>query len=433
MLGTLLGSHWRNPAPKIAEELSPAKVRALMNKPGLHAVGGVNGLLLQVSRGKSGQLRRSWILRAVVGAKRRDFGLGSYPSVTVGIARDRARELREQIRAGSDPTEERRKARAELIASQVSAMTFKQCAESYIKAHQAAWKNPKHPDQWRNTLRDYAFPILGDLPWNEIETPHVLRVLEPIWTVRTETASRVRGRIESILDWAKVRYGNDNENRSNPARWRGHLAKLLPGKSNVAPVEHHEALPYQDVPAFMAELRKRDGIAARCLEFTILTWARSGAARGARWDEVDWQARTWTIPPHRNKGRKGAGKPHIVPLSDAALELLRALPRTSDLIFPAPRGGQLSDMALTMVLRRMKVDVTAHGFRSSAKDWASEMTSHADIVSEMALAHTVSDEVKAAYRRGDLLEKRRRLLRDWAKFVGTVQPVSGKIISLQVA
>jgi integrase len=402
--------------PKIAPELSPAAVRNLMGKPGKHAVGGVAGLLLQVTVSKTTeQLRRSWLLRTVWGGKRIDVGLGSYPTVTVGMARDRARSKLEEIAQGKDPREERRQRRATLIAEQAAKITFRDCAERYIEAHQAGWKNPKHPDQWRNTLRDYAFPALGELAWSEIETAHVLQVLEPIWSTKTETASRVRGRIENVLDWARVRYGNGAD-RPNPARWKGHLDHLLPGKTNVAPVEHHEALPYQDVPRFMAALRARSGTSARCLEFAILTWVRSGAARGARWGEIDWTAKTWTVPAERNKGRKGTGKPHTVPLNDPALDLLNRLPRTSELIFPSQRGGELSDMALTMLLRKMNFAATAHGFRSTAKDWASETTAHPDIVSEMALAHKILSKVEAAYRRGVLLAKRGRLMKDWGRY-----------------
>ncbi|MGH6898232.1 MAG: tyrosine-type recombinase/integrase [Geminicoccaceae bacterium] len=422
--------------PKIAPELSPAAIRRLMDRPGKHAVGGVAGVLLQVTVSKTTeQLRRSWLLRTVWGDKRIDIGLGSYPTVTVGMARDRARKKLDEIVAGKDPREERRQRRAALIAEQAAKKSFRKCAEGYIEAHQASWKNLKHPEQWRNTLRDYAYPVIGDLAWNEIETPHVLQVLEPIWTQRTETASRVRGRIENVLDWARVRYGNGDD-RANPARWKGHLDKMLPGKTNVAPVEHHEALPHADIPVFMADLRARNGIAARCLEFTLLTWARSGAARGARWAEIDWQqARTWTIPAERNKGRRGSGKPHTVPLSDPAIELLKLLPQTSDLVFPAPKGGELSDMALTAVLRRMKVPAVPHGFRSSAKDWASETTSHPDIVSEMALAHTISEQVIKAYRRGDLLNKRRKLMADWGRYCTTaaIKEERGKVLTFRNA
>jgi integrase len=293
-------------------------------------------------------------------------------------------------------------------------ITFGVCAERYIAAHEAGWRNGKHRQQWENTLETYANPILGDLPVASIETAHIMQVLEPIWTTKAETASRVRGRIESIWDWAKARgYCNGGE---NPARWRGHLQKLLPARSKVAPAEHHEALQYADVPGFMVELRERDGISARCLEFTILTATRSGEARGARWQEIDPAARQWVVPGSRMK----AGKPHIVPLSDAVLALLEAMPRTGEYIFEGARAGRpISDMSMTAVLRRMgRNNITVHGFRSTFKDWASETTSHADIVSEMALAHTIPDKVQKAYRRGDLLKKRRKLMADWAKYCG---------------
>jgi integrase len=310
-----------------------------------------------------------------------------------------------------DGFSKRRQKRREAALAAASAITFRVCAERYIAAHEAGWRNGKHRAQWSATLETYAYPVLGDLPVASIETAHVMQVLESIWATKAETASRVRGRIESVWDWAKARgYCNGVE---NPARWRGHLQKLLPARSKVAPVEHHEALPYGDVLAFLAELRERDGTAARCLEFTILTWTRSGEARGARWEEIDAKARQWVVPGSRMK----AGKDHTVPLSDAAIALLEAMPRTGEYIFEGARDGRpISDMSMTMVLRRMGRDrITVHGFRSAAKDWASETTSHADIVSEMALAHTIPDKVQKAYRRGVLLQKRRRLMADWAK------------------
>jgi integrase len=357
---------------------------------------------------------RSWLMRYMLNGISREMGLGPCDLLTLAEARAKVSEYRRLLLEGIDPIEHRRQKRREKMLASASAITFRVCAERYIAAHEAGWKNGKHRNQWQSTLETYAYPVLGDLPVASIETAHIMQVLEPIWATKAETASRIRGRIESIWDWAKARgYCNGGE---NPARWRGHLQKLLPARSKVSPVEHHEALPYADAPDFMAELRKRDGTAARCLEFTILTWTRSGEARGARWDEVDFKTRQWVVPAPRMK----AGKAHVVPLSDAAAALLEAMPRTGELIFEGAKAGKpISDMSMTMVLRRMgHADITVHGFRSTAKDWASETTSHPDIVSEMALAHTILEKVQKAYRRGALLKKRRKLMADWAKYCG---------------
>lgn len=416
--------------PKIAAELSPAAVRRLMDKPGLHAVGGVAGLLLQVSRGKSGQLRRSWILRAVIGTKRRDIGLGSYPTVTVGIARDRAREVREQIRQGIDPTEERRKAVADLIARQSSMITFRECGEAYIKAHASTWRNPKHRQQWGNTLETYVYPVIGALHVQAVDVGLVMKVLEPVWQDKPETASRVRGRIETILDWAKARGYRTGD---NPARWRGHLDQLLPKKTKVRKVRHQPAMPYRDVPAFMAELRKRDSMSARALELTILAAVRTSETINATWDEIDFAEKAWTIPSHRMK----AERDHRVPLTDRMIEILQSLPREKDnphLFVGASKGKGLSNMAMLELLRGTAGNgYTTHGFRASFRTWAAERTNHAREIAEAALAHVIKDKSEASYQRGELFEKRRRLMRDWAKYVGTVQPSGGEVITLRSA
>jgi integrase len=413
--------------PRIAPELSPAKVRALMDKPGLHAVGGVKGLLLQVSRGQSGQLRRSWVLRAMVGAKRRDIGLGSYPTVTVGIARDKARAAREKILAGIDPMEERRRARAELIASQAIAITFAEAAAKVTAMKAKEFRNRKHAAQWGSTLDTYANPVIGKLPVADVTLAHVVSILEPIWLTKTETATRLRGRIEAVLAWAIV---SSYRTADNVARWKGNLDAILPKPGKVAKVEHHKAVPFVEIGTFMAELGQRKGMAARAVEFAILTAARSGEVRGARWEEIDLQSKTWIVPAERMK----AHKEHRSPLSADAVNLLTSLERTSELVFPAPQGGTLSDMALTAVLGRMGVDATVHGFRSSFKDWTRERTSYPNEISEAALAHVNSDRTEAAYARGDLFEKRRRLMRDWARYVGTVQqPVSASVVPLRKA
>lgn len=343
---------------RAASELSALAVSRL-NQPGLHFVGGIPGLALQVLP-KGG---RTWILRMTVGGRRRDMGLGGYPGVTLAQAREAARVAREKVRAGVDPIEEGRAARSQLLAQRAAALTFTECAARFIRAHAAGWRNPKHAQQWANSLETYANPVMGALLVRDVELQHVMAVLEPIWQVKTETASRVRGRIEQVLDWATARGFREGP---NPARWRGHLDKLLPAPAKVARVEHHDALPVDQAPGFMARLRAAPGIGARALEFAILTAARSGEVRGATWAEIDLDAAVWTVPADRMK----AGREHRVPLLSAALALLRSLPRWPDnpLVFAAPRGGVLSDMTLAAVLRRMKVEAVPHGFRSTFRD-----------------------------------------------------------------
>jgi len=408
--------------PKKAMELGALQVGKLAD-PGLHFVGGVAGLALQVT--PSGA--RSWTLRAVIGGKRRDMGLGAYsPSgMTLAKAREAATAARELIRQGIDPIQRQQAAQSALRASMAEALTFKECAESYIKAHAAGWKNVKHQQQWRNTLAQHAYPVLGDLLVRDVKLPQVMAVLEPIWTTTNETAVRVRGRIELVLDWARARGLRDGE---NPARWRGHLDKLLAKPSKVNNREHHSALPVGDVGAFMTRLRDADGMGARALEFVILTAGRSGEVRGATWAEIDLGAKVWTVPSSRMK----AGKEHRVPLSDVALALLHALPKIagSAFVFAAPRGGELSDMTLTAVLRRMEVPAVPHGFRSTFRDWAAERTNYPRDVAEMALAHAIGDKVEAAYRRGDLFEKRALMMSDWAAFLARPE-AKGQVVELR--
>lgn len=406
--------------PKLAKEMGALAVGRI-STPGLHFVGGVPGLAMQVNPAGA----RSWTLRAVVGGKRRDMGLGSFPAVSLARAREAAREARELIRQGVDPIAHRQAAQSALRASMVAALTFKQCAEAYIKAHDVDWKNDKHRQQWRNTLAQHAYPLMGELLVRDVALPQVMAVLEPIWTTTNETAVRLRGRIELVLDWATARGLRDG---LNPARWRGHLDKLLPKPSKVNKREHHAALPVGEVGAFMQRLRAAEGMGARALEFVILTAARSGEVRGATWAEIDRDARAWTVPA----GRMKAGKEHRVPLSAEALALLEALPRTAgtDLVFPAPRGGMLSDMTLTAVLRRLEVPAVPHGFRSTFRDWAAERTSYSRDVAEMALAHTIGDKVEAAYRRGDLFDKRARMMAEWARFLARVES-RGQVVALE--
>jgi integrase len=394
-----------------------------INSPGLHSVGGVSGLALQVTSTGA----RSWILRVMVGGKRRDMGLGGFPDVTLAGAREAARAAREKIKSGIDPIEEGRAARNALSAARAIALTFEQCADAYISVKESEWANAKHASQWRNTLVTYAFPIIGKMLVRDVEQPHVLRILEPIWSTKTETASRLRGRIETILDWATVRGYRKGE---NPARWKGHLDMLLATPGKIAKIEHHAALPYDELGAFMVDLRKMEGIGARALEFAILTAARSGEVRGAAWGEIDLATRVWTIPAERMKMKRE----HRAPLSDEAIAVLQAMPIIggTDLIFPNSKGTALSDMTLTAVLRRMGREVTAHGFRSTFRDWTAERTSYPRDVCEMALAHAIGDKVEAAYRRGDLFEKRTRMMREWGKFcatvatTATVTPIKGK-------
>lgn len=405
--------------PRQAKELSALEVGRIKHA-GMHAVGGVPGLHLQVL--PSGG--RSWILRTVMGGKRCQIGLGGYPAVTLAQAREKARDTREAIEQGRNPIAERATARSALAAQHGSLITFAEAAAKFITSKSAEWSNSKHAAQWGATLETYAYPTIGKVHVRDVTLAHVVKILEPIWTTKTETASRVRGRIESVLDWATVRGYRHGD---NPARWRGHLDKVLPKPTKVTKVEHHTALAVDELSAFMVELRKQAGIAARALEFAILTAARSGEVRGATWSEIDLENAVWTIPAERMK----AGKDHRVPLSEGALTLLRSVPRFegNDLVFVAPRGGVLSDMTLTAVMRRMKVDAVPHGFRSTFRDWAAERTNYPREVAEMALAHAIGNAVEAAYRRGDLFEKRRRMMGEWATFCSTVRP-AGEVVPI---
>lgn len=389
-----------------AKELS-ALVIGRLTVPGHHAVGGVDGLYLYINAAGA----RSWVLRTMVGDKRRHMGLGGFPDVPLAKAREKARQAREAIDLGIDPIAQRKANASLLIAQQATDKTFEQAAQGFLDAHSDTWKNPKHRAQWATTLETYAYPFMGKLLVRDVRQEHVLNALEPIWKTKTETATRLRGRIESVLDWATARKYRSGE---NPARWKGHLDMLLPAPGKIQKVEHHRALPIDSMPAFITELRKRDGCAARALEFGILCASRSGEVRGATWSEIDFETGIWTIPAERMKAKKE----HRVPLSESAIEILNKHPHYegSDLIFTAPRGGKLSDMTLTAVLRRMKVDAVPHGFRSTFRDWLGERTSYPRELAEQALAHALENKVEAAYRRGDGLEKRREMMQDWADF-----------------
>lgn len=393
--------------PKIAKELSALQVSRLL-EAGHHAVGGVTGLYLYVTATGA----RSWVLRIEVGKKRKHMGLGGFPSVTLAMAREQARMARSEFRAGLDPIAARRKAVSKRLAEQLNAVTFESAAKAYIDAHGDTWKNPKHRAQWSATLATYAFPVIGNLQTAHVTQAHVLAVLEPIWKTKNETAARLRGRIEAVLDWATVRGYREGE---NPARWKGRLDKLLPAPAKIQKTVHRKALPIDAVPQFMRDLRDKEGVTARALEFVVLTAARSGEVRGATWGEIDLDAAVWVVPGDRMK----AGREHRVPLCTQAVELLKKMPRFvgNEHVFPSPRGKVLSDMALLAVMRRMEVDAVPHGFRSTFRDWVGERTDYPRELAEQALAHTLENKVEAAYRRGDALEKRRTMMQKWSDFL----------------
>lgn len=395
-------------------ERSTAKLKAkqveTLTEPGTYTDG--NGLRLIIK----GNGRKYWDLRYQLNGKRREMGLGTYPERSLAEARDAANDARRLIRAGQDPLDARQAEQEAAQLEQAKQITFATVAADYIKAHRAGWKNAKHAQQWENTLKTYADPIIGKLPPADIGTDHILKVLQPIWLTKPETASRVRNRIELVLDAAKARKLRDGE---NPARWRGHLDKLLPKRTKVSAVKHHAALPWSELPAFMKELRKFDDLGYKAMQMTILTTCRTSEVLGATWPEIDLERRVWTVPAERMKMRKE----HRVPITDALAELLESLPRVegNPYLFPGQRPGRpLSNMCMLMGLRRMKrTDLTMHGFRSTFRDWAGECTPHPRDVCEQALAHSLGNAVEAAYRRGDLFEKRRALMEDWSHYVTT--------------
>jgi integrase len=406
---------------KLSNVLTPLTVKNA--KPGRHADGGGLHLLVKESGA------RSWVYRFMLAGKSRDVGLGTAGTggISLAEARDARDALRLKVKCGIDPLEERQRetaaALAAIQAAKVAGITFKAVAESYIGANEGSWRNHKHRQQWKNTLATYVYPVIGELPVAEVGTSHVLQILEPIWKAKAETASRVRGRMETILDAAKARGYRGGE---NPARWRGHIAQILPVRSRLTR-GHHKAMSYDAIPAFVGALHQRKAVSALALEFTILTAARTGEVIGAKWAEVDLNKAIWTIPASRMK----AGKEHRVPLSPRAVEILKSTQGLrKEWLFPASKGDSMSGMTMTMLLRRMKVDVTVHGFRSSFRDWSAECTGYAHEVAEMALAHTIENKVERAYRRGDLFDKRRRLMDDWAAYcampataVGNITPI----------
>lgn len=415
--------------PKIAQELGPLDIKRLVHGGGksnsMVAVGGVNGLYLQITP-KGG---RTWVLRMLVGSRRRDIGLGGFPTVTLAQARDKAREARDKVERGVDPVEERKAAKAKLIEARRKGMLFSEAVDKALAAKLDAFRNEKHRAQWRSTLDNYALPEIGALPVDQIDTAAVLRCLQPIWATKTETATRLRGRIEAVLSWATVA---GHRTGDNPARWAGNLKELLPAASKVAKESNHPALQLGHAPAWLTDLQKREGFPARALEFLTLTAGRSGEVRGAQWDEIDLEHALWIIPAHRMKMQRE----HRVPLTAEAVALLKALPRLDGnaLLFPGARGGQLSDMALSMLMKRQHTAAVAaggdgyldrvskrpavpHGLRSTFRDWVAERTQYPGDMAEVALAHRISSAVEAAYRRGDMIEKRRRMMADWVDFL----------------
>jgi integrase len=385
-------------------KLNSMQVKGLV-KPGRYGDGA--GLCLQVRS----PTNRSWLFRYMRDGQAKWLGLGDEQVVSLAQARQKAAKAREALAAGIDPIEQKKADRAARKLA-LAVKTFAEVSELFIKSNEAGWRNDKHKAQWRSTLETYTSPVIGKVKINQITTDHVVAILEPIWTTKTETATRVRGRIENVLDFATARGWRSGE---NPARWRGHLDHILPAKSKVAAVEHHAALPWREIPEFMIALRAQEGIAAQALDFLILTAARSGEVRGALWGEFDLDAKIWTVPAARMKAKKQ----HRVPLCDRAIAVLRTMKPlggdASSVVFPGMKTGKpLSDMSLAAVLKRMKRDdITVHGFRSTFRDWVAEATSFAREIAETALAHTNKDKVEAAYLRGDHFDQRRALMEQW--------------------
>lgn len=398
-------------------KLSALKIQSL-KKPGLYSDGA--GLYLRVSESQT----KSWIFRYKLNKRQREMGLGSYPLRSLSEAREKATEARRLLLDKIDPIDARISEKQKLARDISKSMSFDECAKAYIEQHKASWTNAKHAAQWESTLSKRVSPVIGKLAVRDVDTSLVLKVLEPIWSEIPESAGRIRNRIETILDWATVREFRQGD---NPARWKGHLDKLLPKTSKIKPVRHFAALPFKDMPDFINSLRKEAGLAPKALELLILTAVRSGEIRGARWEEVDFKERVWTIPAARMKAKRE----HRVPLSVPALRILEELrsdSTQSGLIFEGrATGSTLSDMTLTAVMRRMDLNFTVHGFRSSFRDWAGERTAFPREIAEQALAHVTKDKVEAAYRRGDYFEKRAKLMDAWAEYVQS--PASTNVVA----
>lgn len=428
--------------PRIAPELSALDVKRLSHSGGkfnaMYAVGGVFGLYMQITPLGS----KSWILRATVGTKRRDIGLGSYPDVTLSQARERARELKDQVWRGFDPIEQRKAARSALAEAQKRSMSFAEAFDGYAEAKLPELGSDEDRVRWRSSINRYALPHIGDQPVDGLKIQDILRVLEPVWYEKTETASRVRARIEAILSWSTVA---GHRTGDNPARWKGNLDTLLPNPGRIKEVKHHPAVPLADAHQWFAELHKCGGTAARGLEFLAICAVRSGNVRAAEWNEIDRGARIWTISADKMKGVGGQRRELRVPLPDAALNIIDTMPKRieSPYIFAAPRGGMMSDMTISAVMRRMQATAEAkaekagrdigkagwrdaqsgrpavpHGLRSTFRDWAAERTDYPSEMAEIALAHKVGNKVERAYRRGHMVEKRRQMMADWADFLG---------------
>lgn len=428
--------------PKLAKELSAIEVKRL-TMAGMHFVGGAPGLILQVSSTTA----RSWILRTRIDGKRKHIGLGSYPTISLADARTAARTLLNETQKGVNPLETKKAERSKRQAAEAKTKTFRQCAEAYLERHTPVFTNEKHRKQWTSTLEAYVFPHIGNVIVGDIDKSHILKVLlQPVkdtagkiigafWDVRTETAKRVQGRMKSIIDFAIVA---EYRSTINPATWGGYLDTQLPSAAKIKKIKHQPALPYPAVGDFMTMLRSNNCISAKALEFLILTAVRSGSVRNATWDEIDYTNKVWTIPAENTKTKRE----HRVPLSPQAIKLLKALPKLLDspFIFPSPRGKALSDMALSQLMRGMvergelTIEAVPHGFRSTFRDWAAEQTNYPDEIRKAASGHTVGDAVHAAYQRTDLLEKRRKLMNDWASYLdkpsakpsGNVTPIRKK-------
>ncbi|MCL2469541.1 MAG: integrase arm-type DNA-binding domain-containing protein [Alphaproteobacteria bacterium] len=402
--------------------LTALKVANLKQK-GLRRDGA--GLYLRVKNNGG----KFWVFRFMFQGKAHEMGLGSLQTISLADARLRAAACRKLIAEGKDPLAERDTAKAQAALAKAKEKTFKDCAEAYIEAHKAGWKNAKHAAQWSSTLESFAYPVLGNLPAQAIDLALVLQVIEPLWSIKTETANRLRGRIEAILDYAATRGYRAKE---NPARWKGNLDNVLPAKAKVQRVQHQPALPYSEIGDFMLALAAQEGTASKALTFVILTASRTSEAIGATWNEIDLKKRIWTIPANRIK----AGREHRVPLSQAALDLLLSMQeegshKKGGYVFTSQRKDKpLSNMAMLALLKRMKrTDITVHGFRSTFRDWAAEQTNFPREVAEAALAHAVSDKVEAAYRRSDLFDKRRQLMEAWARYCSTPSVKAGSNVT----
>ncbi len=403
-------------ATRSSERLTALVVKNLKGA-GMYADGG--GLYLQVGDGSA----RSWIFRYMLNGVRRDMGIGPLHSVSLAEARSNAADARKLVVKRIDPIEHRRAEQNAVKLEAARAVTFKKCAEDYIASQRAGWRNEKHARQWESTLQTYAYPLLGALPVQAIDVALVTKVLEPIWRKKTETASRLRGRIEAVLDYATAR---EYRRGDNPARWKGHLNKLLPTRASVQRVQHRKALPHAEIAEFMAELRTRGEISAHALEFLILTTTRTSEVLGARWEEINLSKGMWIIPPERHKTGKRTGKSLRIALSSCAVAILDQMKKIvsqSEFVFPGnKKGAALSNMALLQLRKRMgRSDIDPHGFRSSFRDWAAERTMFPRELAEMALGHEVGDDVEAAYLRSDLFERRRRLMDVWAEYCEGVE------------